>query len=667
MGLAEEPSGGVMHRIAVVVACAAFMLAISTLAILSAAEVAAAEPQDRWQQVTAFDGRSPWNVAFTDQDHGWVIVWDGLASISRTRDGGSTWQTLPEPVGELRGLAAVGTSDVWVDGARFVSPVTTVFVMHSKDGGDTWSEYDFPPGSYFQPGAIGFADAKTGCVQIGDLLYRTTDGGDSWSAVDGAPVAGTFCFVPAGRGWALATPYEDGFLDLWRTEDNGAHWEKLSVPDAYGGFTSMSFVDADHGFISGQFGRVFATDDGGDTWTERASLSVYSPVVCAQDADRAWAADSNGDIYSSPDGCRTWLHQQSHHSGFWTKPRFVVIGERGWLFGPWSARTDKCGYGDMRPPVTTYAPPGVVNTPVDVQCSASDVGSGLVDTWYQVGDAPWQQGTVVHVGLPAGPTDLVQVRVASEDAYGNWEQDNVFPVQFDLVGPEPQFRSETEDPLDVWIRRDSSVAIWANDNATGCGLNGFEIRRGSGAWESHEETVIVETRALKDHSNDGIHRLACRAKDVLGNQGPTVEHLVAIDTRKPTAAAGYTAHAVSRGTGSLRFKIDDRRPCSAVCRVVITVTTVAGRKIGVLAPDAWFKTGRYIPVRFTCPLKPGKYKFLIKGTDGAGNTTARSAWNYLVVSTAKGAARAAAPQALQMEPAGAGFRPVPHAPAASGS
>lgn len=623
--------------------------------------VAAAEPQDRWQQVTTFDGRSPWNVTFTDQDHGWLIVWDGLASISRTRDGGRTWQTLPEPVGTLRGIAAVGGSDVWVAGTRFAYPITTAFVMHSKDGGDTWSEYDFPQASYLVPGAIGFADVKNGCVQIGDQLYSTTDGGDSWAVVEGAPIAGKFCFAAAGRGWALATPDRNGYLDLWRTEDAGARWRKLTVPDVYGGFTSMSFVDEDHGFICGQFGRVFATEDGGETWAEQTSLSIYSPVICAQDAERVWAADSNGDIYASPDGCRTWSHQQSHYSGNWEMPRLVVIGERGWLFGPWNARTEMSGLGDMHPPVTSYIPPGIVNTPVDVALSGTDIGSGLVDTWYKVGDATWQKGTTVHVGVPAGPTDLVTVRVASQDAYGNWEQDNSFGVRFDLVGPSPLFGSQTDDPLDVWVRRDTAVEIWAQDNENGSGLREFEVRRGSGAWEGHIEPVVVRTRALKDHSNDGVHRLACRAADMLGNQGPTVEHVVAIDTRKPTAAAGYPARAVSRGIGSLRFKIHDQRPCSLVCRAVITITTLAGRKIGVLAPDAWFKTDRYITVRFTCPLKAGKYKFSVKGVDGAGNRTAKAAWNHLVVSSARGAGEEGGLGVLELRPLSGGVLAGRHA------
>jgi len=133
---------------------------------------------------------------------------------------------------------------------------------------------------------------------------------------------------------------------------------------------------------------------------------------------------------------------------------------------------------------------------------------------------------------------------------------------------------------------------------------------------------------------------------------------VAIDTRKPKAAAGYVAKARSRGIGAVRFKISDAKPCSGQCRAIINITTLRGKKLGYLAPDVWFATGRYVTVKFACPLKAGKYKFLIKGTDGAGNATAKSAWNYLVVTAGKGRAVQTVPVALRLLP------PTRRAPAA---
>jgi hypothetical protein len=82
-----------------------------------------------------------------------------------------------------------------------------------------------------------------------------------------------------------------------------------------------------------------------------------------------------------------------------------------------------------------------------------------------------------------------------------------------------------------------------------------------------------------------------------------------------------------------------------------------GKTLGSLVPDVWFRTGRYITVKFTCPLRAGKYKFVVTGRDGASNKASKSPWNYIVVSAARrtvGAALAArtAPGTVHFEPAG---------------
>jgi hypothetical protein len=58
-----------------------------------------------------------------------------------------------------------------------------------------------------------------------------------------------------------------------------------------------------------------------------------------------------------------------------------------------------------------------------------------------------------------------------------------------------------------------------------------------------------------------------------------------------------------------------------------------------------------LPLRFKCPLKPGSYRFRVKGGDGAGNVTPRPASNALVVTKARGGvARAVADPAGGLTP-----------------
>ena len=286
-----------------------------------------------------------------------------------------------------------------------------------------------------------------------------------------------------------------------------------------------------------------------------------------------------------------------------------------------------------------------------VHLSATDVGSGVAGIWHSVNGGPWEEGENVTVGTDALERSVV--RVAAVDHYGNWEQDNSFTIGYDFEGPTPWFEPQTSDGLDVWVNHDSWVRVGVTDDLKGAGVKDFEVSLDGGGWKRYVTGYhMVVTRAEKDHGNDGAHRIACRGTDRLDNLGPVVERSLAIDTRRPRAAAGYVAHARSRGTGTLRLKISDASPCSRACRVVVTITTTSGKKLGVLRPDGWLKTGSYVTLKFSCPLA-GRYKFVVRATDSPGNLTVRPAWNYLVVSAARGVTGKASPGVLDLEPLGA--------------
>ena len=57
----------------------------------------------------------------------------------------------------------------------------------------------------------------------------------------------------------------------------------------------------------------------------------------------------------------------------------------------------------MRPPLTTSDAPRYSNQPLTVHLEAHDEGSGVVATWYRVGEGDWQQGNTVFLDTPASP------------------------------------------------------------------------------------------------------------------------------------------------------------------------------------------------------------------------------------------------------------------------
>lgn len=110
-------------------------------------------------------------------------------------------------------------------------------LMRTRDGGRTWERLNSRTRLYIF--ALSFPDRLHGFL-VGDrsLVLSTANGGESFFKRQLEHI-----FPPDLRDYAL--PYEDPVL-------YGAH-----------------FVDDQHGWVVGEFGRVWATDNGGRSWSEQ--------------------------------------------------------------------------------------------------------------------------------------------------------------------------------------------------------------------------------------------------------------------------------------------------------------------------------------------------------------------------------------------------------------
>ena len=74
---------------------------------------------------------------------------------------------------------------------------------------------------------------------------------------------------------------------------------------------SVYFVDADTGYTVGQFGVIFKTTDGADTWTEQTSGVSGLNSVYFTDASTGYAVGPNGVIIKTTNGGENWTMQTS--------------------------------------------------------------------------------------------------------------------------------------------------------------------------------------------------------------------------------------------------------------------------------------------------------------------------------------------------------------------
>jgi hypothetical protein len=142
---------------------------------------------------------------------------------------------------------------------------------------------------------------------------------------------------------------------------------------------------------------------------------------------------------------------------------------------------------------------------------------------------------------------------------------------------------------------------------------------------------VFAVPAPANHANDGRHTLLLRSTDLVGNVETAQKFMIAIDTRRPRSRAPWGA-IVRRGAyATLRFNLLDARPSSGECQAVIVVKSLGGTRKLKLTLRPWYKSGRLSSYRFRCKLPRGLYRFFVTAWDGAGNRSAKAAWNYLTV------------------------------------
>jgi photosystem II stability/assembly factor-like uncharacterized protein len=187
----------------------------------------------------------------------------------------------------------------FVDGRRGWAVGGRGALLQTADGGEHWEARRPPTEDALQD--VFFTDERTGwivCVRSAyapmkkeearSYLLKTTDGGGHWSRVD---VTGAgeddlqlarVRFGDTERGWVFG---ETGAL--YATADGGATWTRLRVPTRHL-LLGASLLDASQGWLVGAGSTLLQTSDGGATWREGqivgspAQFSIHSPAQSTQ-------------------------------------------------------------------------------------------------------------------------------------------------------------------------------------------------------------------------------------------------------------------------------------------------------------------------------------------------------------------------------------------------
>jgi photosystem II stability/assembly factor-like uncharacterized protein len=153
------------------------------------------------------------------------------------------------------------------------------------------------------------------------VLLRTMDAGAHWSRVRSERALETVRFFDARRGLLTSqdapgqSARQSGVTTTYRTDDGGDHWRRLALPAGAEG-VQPTFADASHGWVWDPSPRgLYRTGDGGDHWRllDAAGLSGLEPAPVAfrfLDATHGWAVPAVGPeapaLFATTDGGETW-------------------------------------------------------------------------------------------------------------------------------------------------------------------------------------------------------------------------------------------------------------------------------------------------------------------------------------------------------------------------
>jgi photosystem II stability/assembly factor-like uncharacterized protein len=238
---------------------------------------------------------SPMVSGFVDEQHGIVVGASG--EIHYTLDGGASWPDAQNTSACRFGLDIVDGQLAWTVG-------NLGHVRVSKDGGQTWLPVADVPG---RSNMAAFVDDATGWVAGVTQLSATDDGGLTWTELalpDGMGKIAAIDLLPGGRGYLVGSK---GML--YATANGGETWTGIPLgveKDIFVGdslpLAAVRFTDSENGVVivsleySGGALIALRTADGGETWAEESLPVKLGALFLTHDGALLTVLDGDGRV-----------------------------------------------------------------------------------------------------------------------------------------------------------------------------------------------------------------------------------------------------------------------------------------------------------------------------------------------------------------------------------
>jgi photosystem II stability/assembly factor-like uncharacterized protein len=183
----------------------------------------------------------------------------------KSTDGGKSWESVST---NLPGTDIHGFSVDPENANQVYAHVVGFGILGSKDGGSTWTPLsNSAPSSIFNL-AVG-ENSETIYATAGEAgLWHSQDGGQTWTPIQNAPDGGAVAVSYVATSGRLYVTTIGNSPGLYVSDDNGQSWKATGINGTLLA-VAVSPLDPDHIIVVNDQGEVFASRDGGNSWTDK--------------------------------------------------------------------------------------------------------------------------------------------------------------------------------------------------------------------------------------------------------------------------------------------------------------------------------------------------------------------------------------------------------------
>jgi photosystem II stability/assembly factor-like uncharacterized protein len=253
------------------------------------------------------------DIAFINANTGFAGGQAG--SLCRTTNAGVTWDTIPHIQFDWSyyQIKAISETELYLVGHPG-------FLYKSTDAGNTWTSLPVNVAGISTTYLWQTLD-KSGSTYVlaGDygVVALSTDGCNTWLSKNfqlSTQIMFDIKTIPGtGNVMAVGRPYTVGTRQVMKSTNGGVNWTAYNT-NVNAEFYALSMINAQTGYISGQYSNVMKTTDGGQNWVSKtnASGTNYSLYNCKFiNENTGWVfvnylVVSGGNVYKTTDGAQTW-------------------------------------------------------------------------------------------------------------------------------------------------------------------------------------------------------------------------------------------------------------------------------------------------------------------------------------------------------------------------